>query len=115
MSKKTTEFIGYLIASPFIIAISYIILIYFTFSGGFVTFKFYQWFILPHFPQFPLFTWIHFAGFRMFISSFKLTTLKKNIKKEYLDETKEGIRIIVSILFPWLTLFIGYLIYLFIY
>lgn len=82
-----------------------LIVLYGSFSWGFVASKFYGWFILPVFPTLPHFTITEFIGFMLFINVMTHKGSSQYIDKKYRDEISEWIIMILS---PWLTLFIGW-------
>lgn len=94
-----------------IIALIPLLVLYSSFSWGFVATIIYKWFVLPLFPQFPVLTWIQFAGIMFFINCFVHGFSQvSNIKKEYRDELNGFITLILA---PWLTLFGAYILHLF--
>jgi hypothetical protein len=97
-------FLGILFLIPFIV-------LYSTFSWGYVAVIFWSWFIIPLFPNLPLFTWFQFAGIMFMIGCF-IRPSYKTVKKEYKDEVTEWVSTIIS---PWLTLLGGWIFYKFIY
>ncbi len=66
---------------------------------------FYGWFILPLFPDLPVFTWVQFAGIAFMLSCF-IHHSPSNIKKEYKDDTSWWIAVIIA---PWMTLLGGWI------
>lgn len=85
-----------------------ILVVYASFSWGFVAFKFYGWFILPVFPDLPHYSVIQFIGFLFFIGVFTSKGGSTQIKKELRDETSEWTMTILS---PWISLILGWLMY----
>jgi hypothetical protein len=83
-----------------------LIVLYGSFSWGFVSYTFYNWFVLTSLPQLPQFSVFEFIGFCIFINSF-VRSGHSFIKDEYKDKGTE-----YSMLFlgPWLTLFFGWFI-----
>lgn len=85
------------------------ILIYSTFSWGWVCFKFWSWFIVPIFisawPEIPVLTFIEACGLMFFIGLFK-NHGGNNIKKEYRDEGTNWGNLLIT---PWLVLLVGWL------
>jgi hypothetical protein len=82
-----------------------ILILYGAFSWGFVTYTFYNWFVLTSFPDLPNFSIVQFIGFSLF-----LNTLIKHgsvfIKDEYKDKKMEYMTMFLS---PWLILLFGWL------
>lgn len=87
-----------------VIALLTVIVMYNTFSWGFVCFKFWNWFVLPVFTTLPVITFWQAIGIMFFITLFKnqSTTV---VKKEYKDQNSE---IVMYLIAPWLLLLIGY-------
>lgn len=83
-----------------------ILIIYSGFSWGLVVFNFYNWFILPIFPELPVITLIQAVGLMFFIGLFNKTDSKNDIKDDY---TTKYSGLIKSIISPWLSLLLGYL------
>jgi hypothetical protein len=83
-----------------------LLVIYSVFSWGYLAAIFYYWFVLPFFPEFPVFTYQQFIGFMFFIS---VMTHKGsvNIKDEYRDKTLDTIQLLIG---PWVMLFVGWLV-----
>lgn len=90
-----------------VVGILLLILAYGAFSWGYVTFKFWYWFLLPVFPQMPHITFWQAVGLMMFISLFQNHS-SDSIKDEYKDKNSGAI---VSIIAPWLTWLVGYIIW----
>lgn len=83
-------------------------MIYGSFSWGFVCFKFWYWFILPIFPSLPSLTFYQCVGLFFFIGLFNISNVNSfNYNKT--DEQRNN-ELAGSILAPWLTLVIGWLI-----
>ncbi len=89
------------IASFIMVLIIFIILIlYFTFSWGFVSSILAKWFIYPIFPQFPVLTWLQFSGI-----SFLLTSLLHGKSNTIGDEDENWIKkLLINIFNPWVLL-----------
>ena len=86
-----------------------VLLIYNSFSWGFVSFTFYYWFVLPNIPDLPHFTITQFIGFSLFVNTI-IRHGSSHLKDEYKDQTKEWTGILLS---PWLTILFGWFIKLF--
>lgn len=85
------------------------IVLYSSFSWGYVATIFWGWFILPLFPDLHSFTWIQFAGMMCLVNCFTNHKTFK-IKKEFEDKTQTWSSIILA---PWLTLLGGWILHLF--
>ncbi len=79
-------------------------LIYSVFSWGLVMYWFWQWFLLPVFPNAPEITFIQAMGL-YFLISLTHQSETQMLKKEYKEEWQPAIAAIVA---PWLTLLIGW-------
>ena len=88
-----------------------VLILYSSFSWGYVAVIFWGWFIIPLFPEAPLFTWTQFAGFMFMLNCF-VHQSNKHVKKEYKDEVTEWSGLILN---PWLTLLGGWIFHKFIY
>lgn len=80
------------------------IAIYLGLSWGIVTVNFWEWFIIPIFPDLPHITVFQAIGLFYFISLFK--TQATYVVEEMEDKTRGWISIIIT---PWVFLLIGYL------
>ena len=80
--------------------------IYSALSWGLVMFKFYTWFILPVFITLPEITYLQAVGLALFATLLK-THVVDTIKDEYKDKNKAWI----DMIYPWMSLFLGWLIY----
>jgi hypothetical protein len=89
------------------ISLFFLITIYTTFSWGFVSFKFYQWFILSTFTELPHFSITQFVGFLLFVSVF-VRHQPTQLKDEYKDKSSEWGLLLVA---PWISLLIGFIIH----
>jgi len=98
--------IGIIIAAIVFGAVFSVLLVYNALSWGFVTFKFWTWFVLPVFVTLPALTFLQAVGLWVFITLFQNQTMP-TVKKEYRDETANTIMPIVA---PWLVFAIGFLI-----
>ncbi len=94
-----------------LICIIPLLIIYSSFSWGYVATVFWTWFILPIFPQSPIFTWAQLAGI-MFVVNCFVHSSKTAVKEEYKDSSSE---ILLGILGPWLALFGGWIFHSLIY
>lgn len=86
-----------------------ILVLYSSFSWGFVTTIIYKWYILSLFPNLPVFTWLQFAGIMFFINCF-VHTRSIQIKDEYRDKSTQYI---IFLFAPWLLLLGAWLFRLF--
>jgi len=75
-------------------------------SWGLVVWKYWYWFLIPVFPALPALTFLQAIGIMCFISLFK-THPSQVLKDEYTDKLKG---LILSIIAPWFTLLIGWII-----
>jgi hypothetical protein len=98
------EIFGIVILAAIVFALA---LLYGSLSWGLVMYKFWYWFILPVFPSLPQITFVQAVGLMFFIGLFKGVETQV-LKKEYKDETTASIAAIVA---PWLTLIVGYLVW----
>jgi hypothetical protein len=99
------EIFGIVILAAIVFALA---LLYGSLSWGLVMYKFWYWFILPVFPSLPQITFVQAVGLMFFIGLFKGVETQV-LKKEYKDETTASIAAIVA---PWLTLVVGYLVWI---
>jgi len=83
-----------------------LIVLYGAFSWGYVSYTFYNWFVLPTFTDLPHFTIIQFVGFSLFLNTL-IRHSSTHIKDEYKDKTTEHVS---AFLMPWLVLFFGWFI-----
>jgi hypothetical protein len=77
-----------------------LLVLYSTFSWGYVASIIYMWFVIPVFPEVPVLLWYQFAGFMLLFNCFNhksSTTIKKEFKEKNID-------IVMMFLSPWLTL-----------
>lgn len=79
------------------------LIVYNSFSWGFVLFKFWGWFIVPVFTTLPLITFWQAVGLMFVVALFHGKHLTP---KEY-DKTNAAVTVLLG---PWLTLFVGWLI-----
>ena len=96
-----------LVGLVFVLVFVFFVLVYSSFSWGYVASMFYSWFILPNFPTLPHFTVTQFVGI-MFFTSVVFRHTPSHIKDEYQDKSSSWTYLILS---PWLTLFFGWLVY----
>jgi hypothetical protein len=89
------------------LALAFVLLMYGSLSWGYALYKFWYWFVIPVFPGLPEINFWHAVGLFLFIGFFRIGD-GQVIKKEYKDNTTGAI---VSIIAPWFTLFVGWLIY----
>ena len=84
---------------------------YTSFSWGLVMLKFWYWFLIPVFITVPHINYWPAMGLIVFLMLLKTANVKRNIKEQYLDDDKTT-PITIGILAPWITLGVGYFIYL---
>ncbi len=95
-------FLGFIFFVPSVV-------LYGSFSWGYVATIISTWFIIPLYPQFPQFTWLQYAGIMFFINCF-VRFSPERIKKEYKDELNGWVTLILG---PWLTLLGAWILHLF--
>ena len=83
-----------------------LLIVYLSFAWGYVTYLFYNWFVLTTFPDLPNITVIQFIGLSFFINAL-IRHGSVHIKDEYKDKKMEYTSTFVS---PWIILFFGWLI-----
>jgi hypothetical protein len=83
-----------------------LVILYGSFSWGFVSYTFYNWFVLTSLPQLPHFSVYEFIGFSIFINSL-IRGGQNHIKDEYRDKSTEYTLLFLS---PWFVLFFGWFI-----
>jgi len=88
------------------IALFFLAIAYSTFSWGYVTYKFYYWFVLPVFTDLPAMSLAQAVGIALFISLFKNHSSKKTTG----NETNWPL----ALAQPWVVVFVGWIIYCFI-
>ena len=94
----------------FITAVIAGIILYNSFSWGFVASKFYLWFVLSIFPTAPHFTVTQFIGIAFFIMAIMPKNSIDNLKEEYKSKENMWFTLFFS---PWISLIMGYFISLF--
>lgn len=89
------------------------LLLYSSFVWGLVCYKFWYWFLIPVFPDLPLLTYWKAVGLLFFISLFK-NTITSDKKRTTNEEAIAYIAELAKTVFltPWVTLGMGYLVYL---
>ncbi len=102
------EILGFIFLFVAILAVA---LLYSSVAWGLVMYKFWYWFLLPVFPALPQINFLQAVGLMFFLSLFK-TVETQILKKEYKDETAGTIG---SLIVPWLTLLMGWVVWLVIY
>jgi hypothetical protein len=98
-----------LIALLLIIGAIGLFIIYSSLSWGFVSFKFYGWFILSSIPTLPESNVIQFMGIFLFLNCLIRGGSSAQIKDEYKDNLGT---ISTALISPWVTFIIGWLIHL---
>lgn len=91
--KSFLAFLGAILIVPLLV-------IYSSFSWGYVATVIYSWFVLPLFPDLHVFTWLEFAGIMFFVSCF-VSPPAKEIKDEYKDSVSIWANAILN---PWVLL-----------
>lgn len=86
-------------------------LIYTTASWGWLIYKFWYWFLLPVFPQMPHISFAQALGIMMFLTLFKNHN-SEGIKDEYKEDKWQ--RTSSILLMPWISLLIGYFVWMYI-
>jgi hypothetical protein len=81
-------------------------LVYGAISWGFVTYKFWYWFILPVFPTLPEIEFWQAVGLMFFISLFKGSGATNDNKTNKEKNTYLG----TTIILPWLLLLLAYIV-----
>ena len=106
------SFITVLVGILGFIGVMALALCYTALSWGFVTYKFWGWFLPIAFPTIAIPHLLYYQGIAliMFLDLLKATSTQK-IKKEYTDETAGAI---ISVITPWVVLAVGYFVYAFI-
>lgn len=84
------------------------LLIYFTWAGSVVLSHLWDWFIVPVF-NLPSLTLLQAAGLALVVGY--LTKVPISSAKGEDDQVKHWTTVIFGLLFPWITLLIGYVIY----
>lgn len=88
------------------------VILYFSFSMGFVFYKYWYWFVLDVFPNLPEITFYQAVGLKLFTGI--LISIRYNALKEELYKDGAVERTSQLFLMPWISVLIGYFIYLFI-
>lgn len=83
------------------------VVVYTSFSWGFVLFKFWYWFLLPVFTTIPQIDFYQAVGLMFIINLFNRYSAKVSIKDEYLKDNK-GTVYTIAFIGPWLVLLVGY-------
>lgn len=91
----------YLIALIIVGLLTIAIVLYNSFSWGYVASVIYKWFILTQFADLPSIEWWQFAGIMFFINCFIHNTTTFYLKDEVKDN-KRGL--ILSLISPWMAL-----------
>lgn len=89
-----------------IISLVVVLIVYTSLSWGFVSYTFYNWFILTSIDGLPHFTMIQFIGFALFLNAL-IRGNSSYIKDEFKDKTQMYMGVLLN---PWITLFFGWLI-----
>lgn len=88
------------------------VVLYFSFSWGFVLYKFWYWFLMDVFPDLPEITIMQAVGLKLF-AGILVTLRNPELKEELYNEDKISRTVSLAVL-PWISLIFGYFIYLFI-
>jgi hypothetical protein len=83
-----------------------LVVLYGSFSWGFVSYTFYNWFVLTSLTQLPKISVYEFIGFAIFLNSL-IRGGQTYIKDEYKDKGTEYTMLFLS---PWFVLFFGWFI-----
>jgi hypothetical protein len=86
------------------ISLLLVVILYGSFSWGFVTYTFYNWFVLTSIPELPVFSLVQFIGFNIFINAF-IRSSPSYIKDEHKEKVTEYT---MTILGPWIILCLGW-------
>jgi hypothetical protein len=94
-----------------IAAVNGLALCYGALSWGFVTYKFWGWFLPIAFPTIALPHLLYYQAIAliMFLDLFKISSTQV-IKKEYREETTQAM---IAVIAPWIVLGVGYFVYAF--
>ena len=87
-----------------------LLILYSSFSWGYVATVFHDWFIIPIWPDFKNLSWKQYAGIMFFIGCF-IRPSNVSIKDEFKDNTA---LYFASFLGPWIALLCGWVFTLFI-
>lgn len=109
MEKIITGILGGIIAGLVYI----VILAYGVFSWGYVLFMFYAWFLEPVYVDIPHITLNQAFGLTLVLGLFKNNIINK--KYEGHTEIEVTSYWVSSLLYPWLTLLSGYIVYSYLY
>lgn len=88
------------------------VIVYSSFSWGFVLFKFWYWFLIPVFSTAPQIDYWQAIGLMFIISLFNKVATEVSIKDEYLKTEEKTTVYTLGFLSPWITLVIGFIIHL---
>lgn len=83
-----------------------LLIAYNAFAWGFILYKFWNWFVLPIFVDLPHISIVQAIGLMCVVNLFHSRYNGENIKKEYKDVTIS----VTSLVLPWASLFLGWLI-----
>lgn len=88
------------------------VIVYSSFSWGFVLFKFWYWFLIPVFSTAPQIDYWQGVGLMFLIGLFKSHKAKVDIKDEFIKEEERLNVRVANFLSPWIVLLIGFIIHL---
>lgn len=103
------SFITFLITALVVSLVIFGAIAYSALTWGLVFWNFWYWFVLPVFPLLPQVTFIQSIGLMLFVSLFKVQ-VPTQIKDEYREKTTEQI---MSLILPFITLFMGWIVKIF--
>lgn len=89
------------------------LILYFGFSWGYIFYRYWYWFVLDVFPELPNIAYYQAIGLMVFLGLFKNNLPKRDFKEDLYSQTKVS-QTVMAVVFPWITLFSGWLIYIFI-
>jgi hypothetical protein len=82
-------------------------ILYESFCFGYVATKLSEWFIIPIFNDFPVLTWVQYAGIMFFVSCFNHSLGTYVISGEYKISQSEIV--FGNLIHPWLLLFYAWI------
>lgn len=108
-SKLKTKIMKNLIVLLGVMAIVPLVILYSSFSWGWVASVMMKWYIIPVFPDFPILSWMQLAGIMFFVQCFTYSP-KTQVKDEYENKTAHTTSVLLA---PWLTLLCAWVFHLF--
>lgn len=82
-----------------------VVIVYSSLSWGFILSKFWEWFLIPIFPEIPHISLIQAIGITFFICLFR-SGKSTFVKDELEDNTKEFISFVIG---PWILFLFGWI------